>query len=87
MSGRSKKIAWPPKRLPAKYEKKVRAMRDGEPNTIQLTRFETDMSLRASIDNACCKCGLRHLLVFEVFRDAAGRFYLNKRSYRLDGHD
>lgn len=81
-----KKILWPPKRAPAKRVKGVRQMREGEPNTVLLTRFETDMSLRASIDNACCDCGLRHLMVFEVFRDAAGRFYLNKRTYRIDPH-
>lgn len=81
-----RKSSWPPKRAPAKYDGKVRAMREGEPNTIPLTRYETDMSLRGHIDNACCDCGLRHLIVFEVFRDAAGRFYLNKRTYRIDKH-
>jgi len=79
-----KKIPWPPKRVPAQRIKGVRQMREGEPHTLELTRFETDMSLRATLDNACCDCGLRHLMVFEVFKDARGRFYLNKRAYRIE---
>jgi len=79
-----KRIPWPPKPEPVKRERGGRQVnRDGQPTTVRLVRFSPDTALHASIDNECCDCGLRHLMAFEVFRDAAGRFYLNKRSYRL----
>lgn len=75
---------WPPPRTKPSKKHGVRVMSEGEPNTLELLRFDTDMALRTSVDNACCDCGLRHLLVFEVFRDHTGRFFLNKRAYRID---
>jgi len=78
-----RKILWPPSAERTKREKGRQVNHDGEATTVQLVRYLPDQSLRASIDNECCGCGLRHLMAFEVFRDAAGRFYLNKRSYRL----
>lgn len=81
----SRAAKWPPPRTKKRMDKGRRVMRDGEPNTIELHRYETDATLRGEIDNACCDCGLRHLLAFEVFRDPAGRWYLNKRTYRIGG--
>ena len=78
-----KKREWRPKPLTALMKRNVRTMRDGEPNTLELHRYNTDRTLRTSVDNSCCDCGLRHLLVFEVFRDPTGKFFLNKRAYRL----
>ena len=75
--------------FPAPFETTKRDRRgvqmnhDGEPTTVQLKRWTPDRSMRATIDNSCCKCGLRHLLVFEVFQDASGRFYLNKRAWGI----
>jgi len=78
-----KRSLWPPKFERVKRIKDRQVNRDGQPTTVQLVRFAPDRALHASIDNECCGCGLRHLMAFEVFQDAAGRFYLNKRSYRL----
>jgi hypothetical protein len=79
-----KKIVWPPRAERVKRERDGRQLNyDGQPTTVQLKRYDPDRALHAVIDNACCGCGLRHLMAFEVFQDSAGRFYLNKRSYRI----
>ena len=58
--------------------------RDGEPTLIPLRRWEYDKALHGQLWNACCGCGLEHLLTFEVFRDGDGRFWLAKRPYRVE---
>lgn len=58
---------------------------DGEPTIIPLHRWENDKALHGQLWNGCCDCGLEHLLAFEIFRDAQGKFWLSKRAYRAPG--
>ena len=81
---KTRKVWWPPKAERPKHQGRTRVNREGEPITVQLKRFLPDNSMRCVIDNGCCDCGLRHHLIFEVFRDAKGDWYLNKRAYRIE---
>ena len=78
------KITWPPPAERRATKRGFRQMREGEPSTMQLRRYVPDTALRAVNDASCCRCGLRHLIVYEVFRDRRGRWYLNKRPYLVE---
>lgn len=77
-----KKIPWPPKALMPKNIKGRVQSQDGSPMWVALRRWDTDRTLRGQLHNACCDCGLDHLLTFEIVREDKGQWWLVKRAYR-----
>jgi len=78
------KVKWPPKPRKNLLQQQIRTNYEGQPTLMPLHRYNHDRSLRGQMVNACCDCGLTHLLTFEVFQVSAGRFYMNKRAFRLE---
>jgi len=50
-----------------------------------LVRGEGDAAMHGSEFMACCDCGLKHVVTFELWRDVAGQFVLNHRWIRDNG--
>lgn len=78
-----KKIAWPPKEEKLRTDKGRVQSREGSPMWVPLRRWPHDRTLRGELHNACCDCGLDHLLTFEVVRQDNGQWWLVKRAYRI----
>lgn len=57
-------------------------LRSGEPRAVALGVWEGDNAFRGEELTSCCRCGLDHLNVYEMFNQT-GRLVLQVRSYRL----
>lgn len=76
------KDRWPGPHLKPKYKKSgVHKVQDGEPTLLRLHRGINDRGLHASEWQACCGCGLRHLMVYEMFLTPNGKYWMNARSF------
>ena len=87
MASKAGRAKWLPKDYPGvKGHSNTNIMTDGEPISVYLTKYTNDSCLHAQHWQHCCDCGLRHLITYEVYRDRVGRYFLNTRAYRDDGH-
>jgi len=77
-----KRIPWPPPPEKIVKERGRTTSKEGQPMWVPLRRFDTDRTLRGNMHNACCDCGLDHLLTFEILRQDNGQWWLVKRAYR-----
>ena len=78
-----KKVAWPPPDERPKKAHGRQQSREGESMWIPLHKWPSDRTLRGQMHNACCDCGLDHLLTFELVREDKGQWWLVKRAYRI----
>lgn len=80
-----RKGVWPgPETKPLYRGKPIdsnRIVRDGEPLIFDLEKFPTNEALTVEEWSVCCDCGLRHLIIYEVF-EHNGRFHLALRCFR-----
>ena len=78
-----KPLTWPPPDEKITVKRGRRKRTDGEPQFFQLHKFENDRPIRATQSQACCDCGLIHLMAYEVFREQhTGNWWLVSRAYR-----
>lgn len=78
------RVLWPPRPRPKSFKKGLHHKVDGEPTWVWLKRFQYDHTLRGTLWNTCCGCGLQHLFTFEVVRQRNGEWWLIERAYRHD---
>jgi hypothetical protein len=76
---------WLPKeRKPEINKKGIQVMSDGEPGFVELTRNQGADFLSGYQHLSCCDCGLKHLQVFQVYKDKRKKEYtLVMRAWRL----